>query len=121
MAAPAAGRRSSSHVHRDDREFDNDVDRRSKRATNLSNLPFTIRHVALMPDAHAGYGMPIGGVLFADGAVVPSAIGVDIGCGVALVDVELALARRAKMGLWDNSLRRTNASFGLWGVSPVGS
>ena len=45
------------------------------QATNLSNLPFAIRHVALMPDAHAGYGMPIGGVLFADGAVVPYAIG----------------------------------------------
>ena len=53
------------------------------QATNLSNLPFAMRHVPLMPDAHAGYGMPIGGVLFADGAVVPYAIGVDIGCGVA--------------------------------------
>jgi tRNA-splicing ligase RtcB len=40
------------------------------QAVNLSNLPFAIRHVALMPDAHAGYGMPIGGVLFADRAVV---------------------------------------------------
>ena len=35
-----------------------------------------------MPDVHAGYGMPIGGVLFADGAVVPYAIGVDIGPGL---------------------------------------
>jgi tRNA-splicing ligase RtcB len=62
-----------------------------EQATNLSNLPFAIRHVALMPDAHAGYGMPIGGVLFADGAVVPYAIGVDIGCGVALVDTDLTV------------------------------
>ena len=60
-----------------------------EQATNLSNLPFAIRHVALMPDAHTGYGMPIGGVLFADGAVVPYAIGVDIGCGVALVETDL--------------------------------
>jgi tRNA-splicing ligase RtcB len=44
-----------------------------EQATNLSNLPFAIRHVALMPDAAAGYGMPIGGVLFADKAVVPIA------------------------------------------------
>ena len=44
-----------------------------------------------MPDAHAGYGMPIGGVLFADGAVVPHAIGVDIGCGVALVETDLTV------------------------------
>src|SRR5262249_36934411 len=48
-------------------------------------------HVALMPDAHAGYGMPIGGVLFADKAVVPYAIGVDIGCGVALVETDLTV------------------------------
>ena len=61
------------------------------QATNLSNLPFAIDHVALMPDAHAGYGMPIGGVLFADRAVVPYAIGVDIGCGVALVETDLTV------------------------------
>jgi tRNA-splicing ligase RtcB len=62
-----------------------------QQATNLSNLPFAIRHVALMPDAHAGYGMPIGGVLFADRTVVPYAIGVDIGCGVVLVETDLTV------------------------------
>lgn len=61
------------------------------QAINLSNLPFAIRHVALMPDAHAGYGMPIGGVLFADRAVVPYAIGVDIGCGVVLAETDLTV------------------------------
>jgi tRNA-splicing ligase RtcB len=67
-----------------------------EQATNLSNLPFAIRHVALMPDAHTGYGMPIGGVLFADGAVVPYAIGVDIGCGVALVETDLTVETLSK-------------------------
>jgi len=62
-----------------------------EQATNLSNLPFAIDHVALMPDAHAGYGMPIGGVLFAERAIVPYAIGVDIGCGVALVETDLRI------------------------------
>ena len=62
-----------------------------EQATNLSNLPFAIDHVALMPDAHTGYGMPIGGVLFANRAVVPYAIGVDIGCGVALVETDLTV------------------------------
>jgi tRNA-splicing ligase RtcB len=61
------------------------------QATNLSNLPFAMHHVALMPDAHTGYGMPIGGVLFANRAVVPYAIGVDIGCGVALVETDLTV------------------------------
>ena len=66
-----------------------------EQATNLSNLPFAIDHVALMPDAHTGYGMPIGGVLFAERAVVPYAIGVDIGCGVALVETDLTVETMA--------------------------
>ena len=70
-----------------------------EQATNLSNLPFAIGHVALMPDAHAGYGMPIGGVLFADKAVVPYAIGVDIGCGVALVETDLTVETLGADGL----------------------
>lgn len=52
------------------------------QARNLANLPFAYSHVALMPDAHVGFGMPIGGVLAADGQVVPHAVGLDIGCGV---------------------------------------
>lgn len=59
------------------------------QADDLARLPFVIDHVALMPDAHQGYGMPIGGVLFADKAVVPYAIGVDIGCGVILAQTDL--------------------------------
>ena len=70
-----------------------------KQAVNLSNLPFAIDHVALMPDAHTGYGMPIGGVLFADRAVVPYAIGVDIGCGVALVETDLTVSTLNRNGL----------------------
>lgn len=49
---------------------------------NLANLPFAHHHVALMPDAHVGFGMPIGGVLAAKGQVMPHAVGLDIGCGV---------------------------------------
>jgi tRNA-splicing ligase RtcB len=62
-----------------------------EQAVNLSNLPFALQHIALMPDAHTGYGMPIGGVLFADRTVVPYAIGVDIGCGVALIETDLTV------------------------------
>jgi tRNA-splicing ligase RtcB len=47
------------------------------QARNLANHPFTFSHVAIMPDAHAGYGMPIGGVLACDGAVIPNAVGVN--------------------------------------------
>lgn len=52
------------------------------QARNLANLPFARRHVALMPDAHVGYGMPIGGVVACEDAVIPHAVGLDIGCGV---------------------------------------
>ena len=46
-------------------------------------LPVTLAG-ALMPDAHAGYGLPIGGVLATDNAVIPYAVGMDIGCRMSL-------------------------------------
>ena len=45
-----------------------------KQVQNLSNLPFAFKHIAIMPDAHAGYGMPIGGVLATKGVVIPNAV-----------------------------------------------
>ncbi len=50
------------------------------QATNLAKLPFVFKHIALMPDCHQGYGMPIGGVMATKGVVVPNAVGMDIGC-----------------------------------------
>lgn len=52
------------------------------QALHLAELPFAWRWIALMPDAHLGYGMPIGGVLASLGEVIPHAVGLDIGCGV---------------------------------------
>ena len=52
---------------------------------NLTTLPFLFHHLAIMPDVHAGMGMPIGGVLACKDAVIPSAVGVDIGCGMCAV------------------------------------
>jgi len=60
-----------------------------KQAENLANLPFAFKHVALMPDAHCGYGMPIGGVLATQGVVIPNAVGVDIGCGMCAVKTNI--------------------------------
>ena len=60
------------------------------QARNLANLPFTFKHVALMPDAHEGYGMPIGGVLATTGVIVPNAVGVDIGCGMCATKTSLS-------------------------------
>ena len=56
----------------------------AKQQMNLAmRLPVTVGG-ALMPDAHAGYGLPIGGVLATDNAVIPYAVGVDIGCRMSL-------------------------------------
>ncbi len=60
-----------------------------QQARNLANLPFAVHHVAVMADAHFGYGMPIGGVLATDGVVIPNAVGVDIGCGVCAMRTSL--------------------------------
>lgn len=46
-------------------------------------LPVTVKG-ALMPDAHQGYGLPIGGVLATDNAIIPYAVGMDIGCRMCL-------------------------------------
>ncbi|MCG2589843.1 RtcB family protein [Rhodohalobacter sulfatireducens] len=53
-----------------------------QQAKNLANLPFAFKHIAIMPDSHQGYGMPIGGVLATEDAIIPNAVGVDIGCGM---------------------------------------
>lgn len=60
-----------------------------EQAKNLANLPFTFKHVAIMPDSHQGYGMPIGGVLATKGVVIPNAVGVDIGCGMSAVKTSI--------------------------------
>lgn len=60
-----------------------------QQAKNLANLPFTYKWVAIMPDVHQGYGMPIGGVLATKEVVIPNAVGVDIGCGMCAVSTSL--------------------------------
>jgi tRNA-splicing ligase RtcB len=56
-----------------------------QQARRLANLPCAFHHIAIMADAHVGYGMPIGGVLATIGAVIPNGVGVDIGCGMRAV------------------------------------
>ncbi|PKL85021.1 MAG: RtcB family protein [Ignavibacteriae bacterium HGW-Ignavibacteriae-1] len=63
---------------------DADIDSMNQ-AINLSNFPYAFKHIALMPDAHVGYGMPIGGVMATKDVIVPNAVGVDIGCGMCAV------------------------------------
>ncbi|MBQ3344575.1 MAG: RtcB family protein [Kiritimatiellae bacterium] len=68
-----------------------------KQAANLARHPALYHHVALMPDAHLGYGMPIGGVVAAENAVIPAAVGVDIGCGMIATETDIPAERFADM------------------------
>lgn len=57
------------------------------QAQRTAAMPFVTGHVALMPDAHVGMGATIGSVIPTEGAVIPSAVGVDIGCGMIAAEL----------------------------------
>ena len=57
-------------------------DRAREQLHNIASLPFIHKHVAAMPDVHWGMGATIGSVIATKGAIVPAAVGVDIGCGM---------------------------------------
>lgn len=67
-------------------------DQAREQAIATSTLPFISPHVALMPDAHWGMGSTVGSVIPTDGVVMPAAVGVDIGCGMAAVRTQLVKA-----------------------------
>jgi len=77
-----------------------------EQVVRLTELPFAFHHVAVMPDAHAGMGMPIGGVLATNNVVVPNAVGVDIGCGMCSVKTSLK-AKMLGQGKRQELLERT--------------
>lgn len=56
-----------------------------KMAKNVASLPFVYKHVALMPDVHLGKGALVGSVIATQDAVIPAAVGVDIGCGMCAI------------------------------------
>ena len=64
----------------------------SEQIANISALPFAFHHIGVMADAHGGFGMPIGGVLATLGAVVPNAVGNDIGCGMTALRTNVRAA-----------------------------
>lgn len=57
-------------------------DEAKKQLRNLAGLPFIHKHIAVMPDVHWGMGATVGSVIATKGAIVPAAVGVDIGCGM---------------------------------------
>jgi tRNA-splicing ligase RtcB (3'-phosphate/5'-hydroxy nucleic acid ligase) len=59
----------------------------TKMAQNVASLPFVFKHVALMPDVHLGKGALVGSVVATKEAIIPAAIGVDIGCGMCAIQL----------------------------------
>src|SRR5512138_2563991 len=57
---------------------------------NIAALPILAGHVAVMPDVHLGKGATVGSVIPTKGAIIPAAVGVDIGCGMAAVRTEIS-------------------------------
>lgn len=57
---------------------------------DLSKLPFVYKHLAVMPDVHAGIGSTVGTVIATKGAIIPAAVGVDIGCGMMALKTSLS-------------------------------
>lgn len=60
---------------------------------NIAQLPFIHRHVAAMPDVHYGLGATVGSVIATKGAIIPAAVGVDIGCGMMAMRTTLTAAQ----------------------------
>ena len=60
-----------------------------KQIENTSSMGFVFKHVAVMPDCHFGKGATVGTVLATKGAIIPAAVGVDIGCGMVAVKTRL--------------------------------
>lgn len=71
---------------------ENEIDEQAKyQLYDALKLPVAVAG-ALMPDAHSGYGLPIGGVLATKGAVIPYGVGVDIGCRMCLTIYHMAVS-----------------------------
>ena len=59
-----------------------------RQVQNVATLPFVHKHIAVMPDVHWGIGATVGSVIPTDKAIIPAAVGVDIGCGMAAMRLD---------------------------------
>jgi tRNA-splicing ligase RtcB len=82
--------------------FTDDIDDGARaQLVNLSKLPIIHHHVAAMPDVHVGIGATVGSVIATDKAIIPAAVGVDLGCGMIAARTSLAASQ-----LDEKNLRR---------------
>jgi tRNA-splicing ligase RtcB len=100
-----------------------------RQVDRIASMPFIHRHVAIMPDVHAGKGATVGSVIPTVGAIIPAAVGVDIGCGMMAIETMAtlddldgktqalhdAIARAVPHGRTDNGGANDR---GAWGTPP---
>ncbi len=131
----------ASYEHRHEsapyRQWGEGLERQSvEQMKNACRLPVSVRG-ALMPDAHLGYGLPIGGVLATDNAVIPYAVGVDIACRVKMTVLDVPADRLESQPEILRNAIETETRFGVgasfkerrqhdvldedWNVSPITS
>ena len=88
-------------------------DQARQQVRKLATLPFIFRHVAVMPDVHAGIGSTVGSVIAPPGAIIPAAVGVDIGCFTGDTEIPLLDGKSYKIAdLVDLG------EFWVWSVDP---
>jgi len=107
------------------------VDQKARdQLSRAARMPFVFKHVAAMPDVHVGIGATVGSVIPTKGAVIPAAVGVDIGCGMmaartsllahdlpdSLESVRSAIEQAVPHG---RSVGRTKRDTGSWGEPPA--
>src|SRR4249919_319396 len=106
------------------------VDEQAKvQLANIARMPFVHSHLAVMPDVHVGKGATVGSVIATQGAIIPAAVGVDIGCGMMAVQTSLKAsdlpesltklrARIERAVPHGASKTRGRADRGSWGTAP---
>jgi len=114
------------------------VDEKAKgQLSNVASMPFIHKHVAVMPDVHVGAGATIGSVIPTHGAIIPAAVGVDIGCGMMAARTDLtatdlpdnlfgmrtAIEKAVPHGMtpWSGRKGRRSRDKGSWGEAPTRS
>lgn len=82
-------------------------DKAEAQLRNIASLPFLFKHLAAMPDVHAGMGSTIGTVLATKGAIIPAAVGVDIGCGMCAMKLPLDANQLSDLKALRHSIERS--------------
>jgi tRNA-splicing ligase RtcB (3'-phosphate/5'-hydroxy nucleic acid ligase) len=104
-------------------------DHAKAQLANIATLPFIHKHIAVLPDVHAGIGATVGSVIPTLGAIIPAAVGVDIGCGMMAIrtslraeqlpdnlkDIRVAIEAAVPHGRSDNGGSNDR---GAWGNPP---